>query len=448
MKQLILFLCMGYILGGIFSVPFHADEADHLFKSQDYVAYFVLGDPFRLRVDPPVAINSEQHIRLLTGTTSAYLTGFVLWHTGVRLWPSAWYYPESVESNRQAGRWPSDSILWRGRLASAFLTALSVVCVFHIAQKLSPHRQARIGLFSALLFTLHPVILLNGRRVMQEGTLLFLTLLLVWQAIRTVENPTWKNWSGLGVISGCAFASKPTALLAIIGVLVGVVIANFLLPFIESRCMEQKTEGTGAVYDPPRALKLFVYPLGGFLMAASLVYLLLTPAIWNNPPARLLLAAQLRQDALQGQASASPQAYTNWGERTAALLTQPYPATIHYYESPDFASDSKLNNEIRRYEKSWWDGVKIPMWLGMGWVMLGFTAILMPLIGKNETKVKKPVMIFLSWVLITLIGLFVSVPMAWQRYYLPLTLIGIFLAGFGLDFLTHTMHASLRFLRR
>src|SRR5687768_3016376 len=59
--MLVLALLMAYVLAGIHGVPFHADEADHLFKARDYVIYFVLRDPDRLRVEPPVAIDSEQH---------------------------------------------------------------------------------------------------------------------------------------------------------------------------------------------------------------------------------------------------------------------------------------------------------------------------------------------------------------------------------------------------
>ncbi|NJL95271.1 MAG: hypothetical protein HC915_16905 [Anaerolineae bacterium] len=84
------------MLAGFLSVPFHADEADHLYKARDYAIYFVLGQPGRLRVDPPVQIDSEAHIRLLTGTTSAYLHGFSLWHSralALDAWQPPWYYP-------------------------------------------------------------------------------------------------------------------------------------------------------------------------------------------------------------------------------------------------------------------------------------------------------------------------------------------------------------------
>lgn len=417
---LILSALMVYILAGISIAPFHADEADHLFKSQDYVAYFVLLDPFRLRVDPPVEINSESHIRLLTGTTSAYFTGFFLWHTGVRKWPSAWYYPDSVSENRLAGRWPESSILNRGRAVSGILTALSVILIHRLGTKIGEHIQPSSsgGWLSALLFALHPVILLNGRRVMQEGALMFFTLLLVWLGIRTAENPSRKNGLFLGVGIGLAFASKPTTLFAILGVTIGVVVCNHF---------HWKNAA----------------PLGLCIFAAGLGYLMLTPAIWGNPPARLILAAQLRQEVLEGQATSSGDAYTNWTQRWSALLVQPYPDKIQYYESPDFARDSQIQAQIKNYEQSPWRGIGIPAWIGMGCALVGLIRLLPP--GDKNARIQpRARVIFLCWGIATAFGLGLSVPLGWQRYYLSWTLICVLLAGLGLDFLRQSVHPIWR----
>ncbi|HLA44274.1 MAG TPA: hypothetical protein VJZ27_12600, partial [Aggregatilineales bacterium] len=125
MKSVLLVFLMCYIIAGLTIAPFHGDEADHLYMARDYVTYFVIGAPERLRVDPPVAIDSEAHIRLLGGTLSAYLTGLLLWQSGYRdleNWHPLWYYPDDVATNRAAGRYPAFDVLWRGRFASAFLT--------------------------------------------------------------------------------------------------------------------------------------------------------------------------------------------------------------------------------------------------------------------------------------------------------------------------------------
>ncbi|MBZ0309826.1 MAG: glycosyltransferase family 39 protein, partial [Anaerolineae bacterium] len=435
--RFILSVLILYVLAGVAITPFHADEADHLFKSQDYVAYFVLFDPLRLRVDPPVAVNSPSHIRLLTGTTSAYVTGLMLWHTEVKKWPSAWVYPQSVDTNRQAGRWPEKEILWRGRLASAFLTMLSVTLVYKLGEKLAP----RAGIFSAAFFALHPVILLNGRRVMQEGSLLFFTLLVVWQGIRMAENPTRKNGLILGAVIGLALASKLTALLAIVGVVFGVVLSQMLalyslrLKFGYRAChalLKTMPLRVGAgVEVAPQPSPALVYTA----CTAILIYLLLTPAIWNNPPARLLLAARLRQDVLRGQAAASMETYETFWQHWTAL--SPYPRTIQYYESPDFADDWQIRAEIKKYQQSLWRGFHLPTWAGTGLILLGGAVLL--------RRPKTPAhFIIRCWLITTVVGIVLTVPLGWQRYYLPWMLVGTLLMGLGLDFLARSVQSMGR----
>ncbi len=427
-RWLILSALMLYVLAGVALTPFHADEADHLFKSQVYMAYFVLHDPLRLRVDPPVAVNSPSHIRLLTGTTSAYMTGFILWHTGVQAWPSAWVYPQSVDLNRQAGRWPEKEILWRGRLASAFFTMLSVVLIYKVAEKIAP----RTGIFSALFFALHPVILLNGRRVMQEGTLLFFALLLVWQGIRMAENPTRKNGLILGAVIGFAFASKPTALLTIVGVMVGIILSQTLALYsLKSKYRYDPTDSRDTAVPCPYPYSNLIYTA----LTAILIYLLLTPAVWNNPPARLMLAARLRQDVLAGQVASSEETYETFWQRWAAL--NPYPQDIQYYESPDFASDRQIQMEIKKYQKSLWRGVNLPSFLGIGLCLLGVVALLRP----PNTPAR---LIIVCWLMTTAVGLVLTVPLGWQRYYLPWILVCTLLMGLGLDFLARSVQSMGR----
>lgn len=375
-----------YILAGVRLAPFHADEADHLFKARDYVVYFVLGRPDALAVHPPVAIDSESHIRLLTGNVNAYLSGFLLYHTGQPLitWPAAWYYPQSPAENRAAGRWPDESVLWRGRLASAWMTCIAAGLMYAIGTHLAGRRA---GLICMSLFTLHPVILLNGRRGLQEGALMAGSLLLVWLALRIHSG--W-GWWGLGIAAGLALAGKLTALLTVAGVLAG-------------------TKG-----------RFYHYAVFG--VAACLAYGLLTPAIWPNPLARLRLTAELRAEVLQGQTRASEFAHRSPFKRLTALLTQPFPQRLQYSESPAFLGDVGLEAEIRRYEHSHLRGWTFPWPLGMALAMMGAWSV----IRRNQR-------VMMAWGLVVGGGTLVSVPLAWERYYLPWTLVVVLLAGLGLE---------------
>lgn len=394
-----------YLLAGIDTVPFHADEALHLMLAQDYAAYFVLLDPTRLDSSPPLAIDSTPYSRLLSGTVSAYTTGWMLWHSGQALedWPQGWYFPQSVKWNKEQGRWPNDSVLWRGRLASSFFTVLGLWGIYTLGTKL---RGVWVGMFCASLYALHPMILLNGRRVMQEGALICLSLLLILWAGRVLERPTFPRWLGLGVLGGIALAVKPTALLVMASTALGMVI------------------WTGLQH---KSLPSFLFH-GSFASGVALfLFVLLTPAIWRNPPARMQLAAQLRAEALAGQAEASPDAYQTWRRRLAAMWIQPFPHQVQYYESPNFAEDTRLQVQIDAYQSSFWDGIALPAVLGMGLAGIGLISLVL------FPKATPYPVLMITWVTVVGLALVVSVPMAWGRYYLPLTLPVLLLAGTGAD---------------
>lgn len=405
-----------YVLAGMFSVPFHADEAIHLANARAYVVYFVIGEPRSLRVDPPVAIDSDPYNRLLSGTLSAYLTGFVLWHSGsvhLENWTPAWYFPESPVQNRAAGRYPAAEVLRWGRLAAALLTAGGVWVMARLGTRLVGRRA---GLLSALVFGLHPVILLNGRRAMQEGALLFFTLLFVWLAIRWVERQDNVAVFAAGLAGGLALASKPSALIAWLGVVLGV---TALMGLEEER---RRSHFIG---------------LGIMLVTGGLVYLALTPAIWSDPLDRMLLAARLRADVLRGQTAASPDAYEAALQKWAALLTQPFLSELQYYESPAFTADEGIAQEIARYEASFLRGAAVPLWIGLPLVGLGAARLT-----RGAFKSRQPAAIMVwAWTAVTLIAVGQAVPLAWARYYLPSTLVTLLLVGLGLDNLIGALHS-------
>src|SRR5204862_397714 len=75
--------------------------------------------------------------------------------------------------NQLQGNAPSDDDLHTARSPSAILAALGVIPMFFIGWQL---RLRSLAYPSTLIYALHPVILLNGRRAMLEGSLIFFTL--------------------------------------------------------------------------------------------------------------------------------------------------------------------------------------------------------------------------------------------------------------------------------
>lgn len=392
---------MLYIWAGWSIVPFHGDEADHLFKSHDFLTYAVKGHPDQLLVTPPIQIDSPEHIRLLTGTTSAYLTGLMLWLGGVYDWPPPWYYAYPVQWNIDNGRWPSLTALYLGRIAMTFLAMLSVPLAYNIVWLVG--RRSWPALIAAALIATHPAWLLSSRRVMQEAALGSLSLAVVWLGMLNARRMKLLRWLWLGLVSGLCLAVKPTGAISVGAVLL--------------------------------TLWLTVSPRWRWLSAGAIaltVYLILTPAIWGAPISRVVLAAELRAEVLQGQTRASPDAYQHWSERALALIQQPFLSEVQYYESDAFADGPRLDAQITRYQTSGlagWQMTPIMGWgatILIGWGMVGLWR-------RNPDPAAR---VLLAWMLLTALALLLSVPLAWQRYYLVWSLaaclaIGVSLCGWN-----------------
>ncbi|MBI5930265.1 MAG: glycosyltransferase family 39 protein [Chloroflexi bacterium] len=428
-------ILMSYVFVGYTRVPFHGDEADHLFKSRDFMTYFVEGRPDALRVRPPVAIDSEQHIRLLTGTTTAYLTGYALWSAGVEKWewPAPWYYGLDYAWNIENGRRPEEFKLHRARLVTTLLTMLSIPLIGGITCQVVAFYKSKTyiaGLVAAGLAATHPVWLLNGRRVMQEAALGTFSLAVIWLALLILKKPTLIRWGALCLIAGLCLAAKPTGAIS-----VGLIIGALLILQLGRRFFHAADDFQ--VSDPRQFIGLF-----GVVIGAVGVYILLTPAIWDAPFDRMRLAGELRLQVLQGQTKASADAYdTKWAQGMA-LIRQPFLSDLQYYESPAF--EHVLDDEIARYEKAHFDGWQMSRLVGAFWTLAAMVG-LATLIQHWRCPAA---FLGLVWALGTAMALGISVPLAWQRYYLLWSLICCILAGIGLQAIfERLMNRDFRMLR-
>lgn len=393
---LLVVLLMLYIWAGWSAVPFHGDEADHLFKSHDFLTYVVKGRPSQLIVTPPVQIDSPEHIRLLTGSTSAYLTGLALWLGGVYDWPPPWYYAYDVQWNLDNGRWPSSRILYLGRIPMAWLALLSIPLAYNIIWLVSKRRWA--ALVAASLLATHPAWLLSSRRVMQEAALGTLSLAVVWLGMLNAQHSTPKRRWGLGLVAGLCLATKPTAILT-----VGAILLALWLKL------------------PPR------WPwLGAGLLAVG-VYLVLTPAIWGAPVQRVLLAAQLRAEVLEGQTQASPAAYRHWSEQAFAIVQQPFMSRLQYYESDAFEQVPRLDTQIAHYQHTGFAGWQMSPPIGVIMTMLAGVGM----IGLWQRRNDPTAALLLLWMIVVALALGLGVPLAWQRYYLLWSLAACLAVGVG-----------------
>lgn len=106
---------------------------------------------------------------------------------------------------------------WQLRLWAIFSYALSLYLLHQYTLYLQqPLASANLV---ALLFSLMPIVHLLGIGLVPDTLLLPIAIALIWQAQKTLQQPTWLNWSFVGLLLGLAALSKYTSLLFAFGLL-------------------------------------------------------------------------------------------------------------------------------------------------------------------------------------------------------------------------------------
>ncbi len=407
---------MIYILAGVTFVPVHGDEFMQMSMARD-VFYMARGQWDRIAYTPPVEPDTEQYLRLINGTINKTLIG-ITWLLSGRNASSlpgiyAWAMP--LDWNRQQGNVPSDDLLHLARWPSAILTALGVIPIFLLGWQL---RLRSLAYPAALLYALHPVILLNGRRAMMEGSLMLATLLTIsWLlAMIIAEHSATAN--------GLVRRLPPLARYVILGVLIGLVVAAKQTGLVVAAAALVAALATGLMRD--RSWRP-VAAVGLAGVVAVSTWFALNPAYWTDPVGAMRATVTARADLLASQSNGASLAYTTVGQRLQTLITQPFLAPPQFYESPTWAG--VIDQQIAAYQQTsvdGWDwgplvGALLTALAGIGLLALIYDALRRDLVAWA----------ILIWTGATLLAS-LAIPLAWQRYYLPLLLIAITLAATGL----------------
>lgn len=413
MKRLVDVLWLTLLVGLVFAIPptFHGDEAMLLGASRDYATVFIDGNPNALLVYPPYTLDSDAQLRLLNGSVHRYLSGF-LWHlggAGIDELPArpGWNWQLDFDGNVASEHLPSDSVLAAGRLASALCLALSVVAMFALAWQFGGRLPAYA---TSALYTLNPIILLNGRRAMQEGALLLFGLLVLLVAVRIskrrAENnpPRFYLWLALGVAAALAVASKHNAVVFVGAAFGWVAVAEVLRRPLQPLMTAMKLGLAGLL-----ALALFIA---------------LSPALWSDPSGRLSDLLQQRTMLLEAQVIANrPLAPTTIPQRLEAVITEPFMTPLQHFEVAGWATYPQITADVDRYMASPFSGVQFGVVLGGIVTLLALVGVLFSLRRGWQAGV-------LVWLGLTVASLLVN-PLPWQRYSLPLIPVYALLAGIG-----------------
>ena len=230
---------------------------------------------------------TSSDLRLLNGTVAKTIFGWVAHSLGMAIDEinDQWFWGRDYEYNRSSGRIPDAPLLNAARLAAALQLALAAAAFFHVL-RLSLNRPT--AYIASALFTLHPNMLINGRRAMMEGShILGLTLVLL-AGVWLIRERKWWTYALLGVCSGFAIATKhPNAIICAL---------VFLAVSAEPAWHLLRQRGPSQ-----RAHFRSLAGIAAAGLAACLTFLLLNPAWWSAPLRMPALVLSLRSDLLRAQ---------------------------------------------------------------------------------------------------------------------------------------------------
>ncbi len=410
---------MLFILSGCFLVPFHGDESTIIYMSRDYDTLFRRGDLAHLLYrDPPPTDDPQagtlQDLRLINGVVNKYWYGFMWSITGFGASDlnDQWLWGADLNFNRANGHVPTDQLLFVCRWASALLTGLSAAVVFVIGQRLGGRRTAYVV---ALIYTLTPSVLLNGRRAMMESGLLLFGALLVYVGQRAAgKRLNVGHIIALGMAAGLTVASKHTGVIVVVAVFGGVVLMNSPHPKSLSRG-RGTSRPSRYIPTPPLPRERGLGGEGIFVasLLALTVFILLNPAWWSDPlrmPGRVLAA---RQALLSGQVKTFG-GFASTPDRLVTLARESLSGAPQYFEDktgwPEWIGD-----QVIRYEASGLAGLS-----GSIWTVISGVLLIVGAIRALRSWQSGSVFIVLIWAALTFITVYILTPLDWQRYYLPM----------------------------
>lgn len=426
-------LLIGYSVAGAKIAPFHGDEAMHIYTSRDYATMFIDRNLQSLPVTPPYDIDSDTRLRLLNGSVMRYSVGFGMQLAGLTVqdlpprpgWDWGLHYADNVET----GHRPTEALLAVGRGVALAYFAVSIIAMFGIGWQFGGRWVAYLA---SALYTLNPIILLNGRRALVESALLCFGLLTIYIALQIARKRElggkglWGWWAALIVGGALTLLSKYSGTIFVAGAFGGIFIAEIL------RTFGQRKATTTQQPSPIRALIDSTAKLtaSGLLMLALVVAF--SPALWNDPLSRVRDLTQMLQEQVEIVVSIlAPEAPTTIPQRIEGILTQPFMTPVAYFEQASWADAEPISQEIAIYSASPLSGLPVDPVIGIVLTVLagiGLVAVMWPRLRPYPSTSLSVVL--LIWLLITVINLLIN-PLPWQRYYLPLIPFMTLLAAIG-----------------
>ncbi len=483
-------LCL-YAFAGMIRVPFHGDESTLIYMSRDYETIFAEGDVDAVRflpVAPPRYWHGfEQFQRILTGSIEPLAIGLARQFTGLTVddlnepwdWDS-YRHTDEYEMNIRDGARPGDRLLAVSRIPSTLGLAASIVLIFLITREISASRPAAWA--ASLIYTLNPAVLVNGRRAMQEGAMLFSTLLVIWIALRIIKNLRKEDFTnekkiawmaGLGVASGFAAACKHNSAVIIAAAFLAIFIAAILrrrdtgkIGTPEAIAENWLLAGAGLI---SIAVFFILMPIwwswarvaiiggAGVLLAsfslpnrwstwvirgAAALAMVLTPIIRPGAMASLTEPAFIIVDErgkLMDIQMGKEGSMQTTGERVGKLLAESFFGRTEYYEAINWPTFEEIQAEIEAYERAGLNGSAGS--IAWGILLIGLLAAGGIAFAQGDYRGSR--LLVALWYVVPAAILLLTNPLPWQRYYIALIAPLAVVEGLGVDWLIEQVRGRI-----
>ena len=415
LDTLVILLLGGYVLLGIQDVPLHGDESTTIWTSEDFDLIVGQRKFDAIFYQDPPRRTTEQHMRIITANFSKAVMG-TTWHLAgftVDDLPEQWVWSpdHDILWNRDNGHVPSNQLLFFMRLSSALLTVLSMALLLATTRmvalmlSLSSTAATVASYTAALLYTLHPNVLVNGRRAMFEGGLLFGTMLVAWLVVWMLRHwwsLNWRHFAVLGVATGLTLTTKHSVVFTVVLLYVGLLLAGVLWG---------------------KRLTLHLTHIALATAMSLFIFVVTSPQWWSNPFQMPQITIEQRREILDLQVNLYG-GYDDVGDRLQGLWGTTIGVDAQYFEADYWVDFAGVQSTIDNYEAAalaGWQTDDRPIAIILRLILLLAGTWLLQKYARSTNTLSQIVAInILIWGIGLGIITVATNPVPWQRYYLPL----------------------------
>jgi 4-amino-4-deoxy-L-arabinose transferase-like glycosyltransferase len=395
-------------ISSVSKTPFHPDETSTLYQTRDLELLF--SQPSALFWDPEKAGELDQTYRLLNPPLPKYIFGIARILAGYESNDVSvdWNWSKSWDENLSAGAFPEMDLLQSGRVASATMVLLALIPFSLIAKRMGG---LPLVVIAILLFSSNALVLLHGRRLMSEGTLIFGISLGLFGILDAQKRP-WLTGLGCAIAASSKLSASPLLLVGLIATIWG--------------------SPSDTMINKDLLRRVFTY-----LAVVLVVILLLNPILWSNPLESMADIWGTRLDFTDGQVESleifAPEYVLRTPvQRIAAMVFHLYiapPQTFdvgNYITQTELAVETYLSNPINKIGRGFVGGA-----MAMSMVLIGIIGASFKYNHLDKEKRRALSLIFIATILQTAALLWAN-PVPFQRYYFPLVPYVILWMGLGI----------------